>query len=254
MGSISISSRMLTLKLIIVSLVSFASASRSPFPTSPFVSSSHHVPSAQWFDQILDHFNIRDGRQWKQRYWAGWNYYVDGGPIFILIGGEGEENPGWLNAGSLHDYAKEFQGAMFILEHRYYGQSKPVENLSVKNLTWLSSHQALADIARFIASMKFEHNLTGSWISIGGSYPGSLSGWLRLKYPHLVQGSVASSGPVNAKPNFPEYLEVVDSALKIESYECSVNVKSAIDKIQYLTQHRIGWKMLGKKFHLCKTF
>ena len=86
--------------------------------------------------------------------------------------------------------------------------------------------------------MKFEHNLTGSWISIGGSYPGSLSGWLRLKYPHLVQGSVASSGPVNAKPNFPEYLEVVDSALKIESYECSVNVKSAVDKIQYLTQHR----------------
>ena len=86
--------------------------------------------------------------------------------------------------------------------------------------------------------MNSEHKLTGSWISIGGSYPGSLSSWLRIKYPHLVQGSVASSGPVNAKPNFPEYLEVVDTALKKESDECSVNVKTAVNKIQYLTQHR----------------
>ena len=68
-----------------------------------------------------------------------------------MIGGEGQENPGWLKAGSLHDYAKEFQGAMFILEHRYYGQSKPVEDLSVKNLTWLSSHQVL-NIVIFVDS------------------------------------------------------------------------------------------------------
>jgi len=159
-----------------------------------------------------------------------------------------------LTAGALHDYAKQFQGAMFILEHRYYGQSKPVEDLNVKNLAWLSSHHALADIARFIVSMKKDHGLTGHWIAIGGSYPGSLAGWLRLKYPHLIQGSVASSGPVNAKPNFPEYLKVVDSALKTESDECSVNVKSAVNKVQYLTQHRVGWQMLGQKFHLCQPF
>ena len=30
---------------------------------------------------------------------------------------------------------------MFILEHRYYGQSRPVPDLGVKNLVWLSSHQ-----------------------------------------------------------------------------------------------------------------
>ena len=30
---------------------------------------------------------------------------------------------------------------MFILEHRYYGKSRPVPDLSVKNLAWLSSHQ-----------------------------------------------------------------------------------------------------------------
>ena len=99
--------------------------------------------------------------------------------------------------------------------------------------------------------MKKDHGLTGHWIAIGGSYPGSLAGWLRLKYPHLIQGSVASSGPVNAKPNFPEYLEVVDSALKTESDECSVNVKSAVNKVQYLTQHRL---VLQQLFNTKSTF
>ena len=51
-----------------------------------------------------------DVRSWQQRYWAGWEYYKQGGPVFLLIGGEGEENPGWLQAGALHDYANQFGG------------------------------------------------------------------------------------------------------------------------------------------------
>ena len=42
---------------------------------------------------------------------------------------------------------------MLILEHRYYGQSRPLPDLGVKSLAWLSSHQALADIARFIIAI-----------------------------------------------------------------------------------------------------
>ena len=30
-------------------------------------------------------------RVWQQRYWAGWEHYRPGGPVFLLIGGEGEE-------------------------------------------------------------------------------------------------------------------------------------------------------------------
>lgn len=47
-----------------------------------------------------------------------------------------------------------------------------------------------------------------SRITFGGSYPGSLSGWMRLKFPNLIQGSVASSGPVLAQLDFQEYLQV----------------------------------------------
>ena len=47
--------------------------------------------------------------------------------------------------------------------------------------------------------MTREHGFAGPWISFGGSYSGSLSAWVREKYPHLVKGSVSSSGPLRAK-------------------------------------------------------
>ena len=45
-------------------------------------------------------------------------------------------------------------------------------------------------------------------VTFGGSYPGSLSAWMRLRFPHLVSGSVSSSGPLWAKLDFFEYLQV----------------------------------------------
>lgn len=76
--------------------------------------------------------------------------------------------------------------------------------MSIDSLKYLSSEQALADLANFIKSMnvayKFDENV--KWIAFGGSYPGSLAAWLREKYPHLVYGSVSTSGPLLAKADF----------------------------------------------------
>lgn len=43
------------------------------------------------------------------------------------------------------------QGALLIsLEHRYYGASQPFDDWSTENFEFLTSEQALADIANFI--------------------------------------------------------------------------------------------------------
>ena len=48
--------------------------------------------------------------------------------------------------------------------------------MSTKNMRWLSSDQALGDLAQFIEFAKHKYNLDGNkWIVIGGSYSGILS-------------------------------------------------------------------------------
>ena len=75
--------------------------------------------------------------------------------------------------------------------------------MSTANLKYLSREQALADLANFISYQQKAMNLTkNKWIVFGGSYPGNLAAWFRLKYPHLAYGAVASSAPILAKMNF----------------------------------------------------
>lgn len=45
--------------------------------------------------------------------------------------------------------AKKFGAAVVSLEHRYYGKSSPFKSLTTENLKYLSSKQALFDLAAF---------------------------------------------------------------------------------------------------------
>ena len=99
--------------------------------------------------------------------------------------------------------------------HRFYGKSHPTPDLSIESLRYLNSHQALADIAHFHSYVVEEYKLTDKnrWIAFGGSYPGALAAWLRIKYPHIVTGAVATSAPVQAELDFSQYMEVVGQSL-----------------------------------------
>jgi len=47
--------------------------------------------------------------------------------------------------------------------------------MTVPNLEWLTTAQALADINNFISAMNAKFNFTSpKWIAFGGSYPGSI--------------------------------------------------------------------------------
>jgi hypothetical protein len=55
---------------------------------------------------------------------------------------------------------------------------------STPNLKYLSSEQALADLATILAY--FRAGSSKPTIMIGGSYPGALSAWFRTRYPHIA--------------------------------------------------------------------
>merc|ERR1712195_195119 len=164
----------------------------------------------QWISQPLDHFAPAGGTTWNQRYLINSTFFDGTGPVFLCVGGEG---PGFTEdvviSGTEHAHemilAAEQHGALILaLEHRYYGQSLPTKDFSTANLKWLSSPQALEDLAAFVAHINAQHGLQGQtnrWITFGGSYPGMMASFARLNYPHLIYGSIASSAPVQAVSN-----------------------------------------------------
>uniref|UniRef100_A0A0D6R0X7 Serine carboxypeptidase S28 family protein n=1 Tax=Araucaria cunninghamii TaxID=56994 RepID=A0A0D6R0X7_ARACU len=165
----------------------------------------------KWFSQTLDHYSPTDHRQFNQRYYEFLDYFQKpDGPIFLKLCGESSCN------GIVNDYitilAKKFGAAVVSLEHRYYGKSSPFKDLKTDNLRYLSSKQALFDLAAFRnyyqEVMNRKQNVSSyenSWFVFGVSYSGALSAWFRLKFPHLTCGSLASSAVVLTVYNFTDF-------------------------------------------------
>ncbi|XP_066140947.1 putative serine protease K12H4.7 [Euwallacea fornicatus] len=228
-------------------------------PTDSEVSTK--IVSDQYFKQRIDHFNPTDTRVYNQRYYVNEDYYnEDSNHVFLMLGGEWEANTIWLNSGAWIDSAKKYGAILFYLEHRFYGQSQPFEDLSTENLQYLSAHQALADAANFIKGMNDKYNMSTSeakWIVYGGSYAGTLASWIRHKYPHLVTGSVDSSGPLEAVLDFREYLQVVQEGLGTHSESCVTNVTAAFNKLDELLEGCLEdpeiYTELKSMFQLCDS-
>ncbi|KAF6021118.1 hypothetical protein EB796_020571 [Bugula neritina] len=213
----------------------------SGFIPPPKYKHDSSLPPDLWFDQVLDHFNPQDLRSWKQRYFINDTFYKPGGPVFLQIGGEGTADPIWMVTGACVDYAEQYSALIFQVEHRYYGKSHPVTDLSTPNLKYLSSEQALEDLAYFITSMNSRMDLNSAkWIAFGGSYPGSLATWLRMKYPHLVYAAIASSAPLVATADFSDYLRVVRDSLDTTGPTCVENIAKATDTLTNLVQDQDG--------------
>ncbi|KAL6905188.1 hypothetical protein ACP4OV_002789 [Aristida adscensionis] len=192
----------------------------------------------RWMNQRLDHFSPTDHRQFRLRYFEFLDYHRrPGGPVFLRICGE------YSCDGIPNDYlavlAKKFGAAVVAPEHRYYGKSSPFERLTTENLRFLSSKQALFDLAVFRQyyqeSLNARYNRSGAdnpWFVFGVSYPGALSAWFRLKFPHLTCGSLASSGVVLAVYNYTDFDKQVGESA---GPEC----KAALQETTKLVEERL---------------
>ncbi|XP_022658544.1 putative serine protease K12H4.7 [Varroa jacobsoni] len=211
-------------------------------------------PEILWITQRLDNFNPADRRTWKQRYMVNAKFYKTGGPVFLLLGGEGEASAKWLSAPShVMIMAQKYGALVFQLEHRFYGKSRPTTDLTTSNLAYLSSDQALADAAAFRNSITVSKQLdqNARWVVFGGSYSGSLAAWFKLKYPHLAVGAVASSAPMVALINFVDYIRVVRDSL---GPDCSTKVKAGFAHLEKLAARREKWAIIDGQFKTCVPF
>ena len=161
---------------------------------------------AKFFEQKLDPSNILDSRTFKQRFYV-YSGHAKGpdSPVVLYIGGEAELSPRRFMGRYTEDLAETLHAHIVAVEHRYYGETQPFDQLTPANLQYLSTDHAIADLVRFQGFAMTQLGLKGKWLAVGGSYPGSLSAYYRLKHPELVVGALASSAPVEARNAFEEY-------------------------------------------------
>jgi len=110
--------------------------------------------------------------------------------------------------------AKTFNAVLVFAEHRFYGKSlpptPPAASGSGEQNPFLSHELALADYATLLAEVRRTLRPVATTkrgmpepallpaVAFGGSYGGKLAGWLRMKYPNAVVGSIAASAPLLA--------------------------------------------------------
>jgi thymus-specific serine protease len=196
---------------------------------------------------------------------------------------------------------------LFALEHRYYGSSYPsklscrfdniimpvalvycgdlifcgtssclgfyneknesVSPVTNENLVYLSSRQALADLAHFVEQMTTKINRPGAgmfhaaarakvqWVTFGGSYPGMLAAWARLKYPHLIFAAVSNSAPIQVQMDMSSYNDQVAFDLQYPriggSQECHDIIAQGHADLSAAVH--INKEAVAKAFHFCNA-
>lgn len=176
--------------------------------------------------------------------------------MVVLESGEadGTERLPYLQKGIVAQLIKATGGLGVILEHRYYGTSIPTPDLSTKNLRFLTTEQAMADVAYFVQNVEFQgvnKTLTAPetpYIMYGGSYAGAFVAFLRVKYPQLFWGAISSSGVTKAIYDYWEYYEPIREFAPPDCILATQQLTNVVDNIL------LGSKSLSQIAELKTTF
>lgn len=205
----------------------------------------HDINEAAYYRQPLDHFDNTTAAQFDQRFFYSTRHYKPASarkngeavPIYILDSGEADATARipFLDTGILDILSEATGGIGIVLEHRYYGTSLPNRTelgpgdaWGVDQLRWLTNQQALQDSAEFIRHLDIpgtDNTEKRKVIYYGGSYPGGRAAHMRLLYPELVHGAIASSAVVTAVDEFPEYFYPIGRGAPAN---CSQAIQAAI--------------------------
>lgn len=197
--------------------------------------------TAGWgtFDQLLDHSNPSLGT-FKQRYWYNTQYWNGSGSPIIFVN-PGEQAGDGFNvtyptaARLTGKFAQEMGGAVVIMEHRYWGESSPFDELTVEHLKYLTLENSIKDNTYFANNFDAPFDTAGKstakdapWIFTGGSYPGALAGWIANKDPGTFWAYYGTSGVVQALGDFWQYFVPV---LEGTPKNCTADVNAVVEYV-----------------------
>ncbi|KAG5942773.1 hypothetical protein E4U53_007161 [Claviceps sorghi] len=208
------------------------SSKRSTGPKNPNIKSAT-------FQQLLDHNNPSLG-SFSQRYFYNAEHYAGpGSPVVLMSSGEGgiDGLEYYLGNAALPGmFAQSNGGAVIVLEHRYFGQSSPYQNLTTETFQYLTLDQVIQDHVYFANNVQLPFDPHGSskphkapWIFTGFSYAGALSAWTHHFAPGTFWAYHSSSAPVQTIGDFWQYFRPVDEALP---RNCSTDIKRISAHIQ----------------------
>eukprot|EP01065_Artemidia_motanka_P029234 TRINITY_DN35382_c0_g1_i1.p1 TRINITY_DN35382_c0_g1~~TRINITY_DN35382_c0_g1_i1.p1 ORF type:complete len:493 (+),score=163.31 TRINITY_DN35382_c0_g1_i1:64-1542(+) len=223
-------------------------------------------PKQGLLTQPLNHDDPSQGT-FQQRYWTRDDWWCGNSscPVFLCTGGEG---PGDMNlaltnssvhCGIMLALARETGALLVALEHRFYGKSLPKTGRTLANLRHLTSAQNVADLPALHKQIAADFAGAGSarWITFGGSYPGMMASFLRLKHPELIYASISSSAPVQAQFDFQGYLGVVHNDLADASIggsaQCLKTVQEGHAVIAKELATEEGQRKVAADFKLCNA-
>ncbi|XP_063835228.1 putative serine protease K12H4.7 [Ostrinia nubilalis] len=226
---------------------------KEPPPPTPLHRSSVET---RWLDVRVNHFDATNTDTFPMRFYYNSRQTSDRN-IVIFVGGEWEITEGWVTDGLAYDIAGFTGAGLFYTEHRYYGLTRPTNGTSVSELRFLTVDQALADLAQFITYVKSNDFENGRYrnakvLLVGCSYAGSMATWMRVQYPHLVDGAFSDSGPLHAQHDFPEYLTVVGQAIASQGGNaCYNSVAQATAAVAQLLTSTAGRAQVSQAFNTC---
>lgn len=202
--------------------------------------------TTEFFSQPLDHINGDPGLINIRVLLKQGN---PGAPLLLYLGGQADigfffNMNGWLP----YTLGPYFDATVAFIEHRYYGDSLPLTS----NWAYLNTDQALLDFASIV--MQLKPNELTPVIALGGSYSGMLSAYFRIKFPHLVDGAIASSSPVLQYLDFEglgvmhtttaDYFNVMPN--------CAFNINDAYNILDNFSQNDYTYPGISEIFNTCQ--
>ena len=121
---------------------------------------------------------------------------------------------------------------------------------SNENLRFLSKDQALADLVSFRNFIHSTYQLSeaNKWVTMGGSYPGDLSAWARLKYPDSFHAAWSSSAPIRDRLDYDGYNKILSSSFMAINPECASAYGQAMSAVNQLLSSSDGIDQLSQIF------